>query len=483
MMRHARIAGCGGLAALLGTAAALAPTAKVAWAATVSVLNAVPFRTTGGAVLHAHGGGMIKAGSYYYWFGENRDGTNLVSAYRSTDLRNWEFRAHVLRKDMGGELATANIERPKVLFNSLTGNYVLWMHKENGVDYGEGRVAVAAAANIEGPYIYYGSFRPLGFDSRDMTVFNDNGTGYLVSATRVNADLNVYRLGPDFLGVDELVHTLWPGQYREAPALFKRGSTYFLITSGATGWNPNQAKYATASSIEGTWSGLVNFADSTTYGSQSTYVVPVPGTSTTSYLYLGDRWAGAWSGPVNDSKYVWLPLSFPSSTSLSMTWYPSLNIDTATGAVTGVPFAVDPAASYELVSRRSSKVMTIRGNSTATGADAEQRTDANLASQRWRLVSAGSGYYKIQNVNSGLILGVASGSPADGAIIEQWTDGGWTSQHWQLVSSGGGFYKLRNRATTKVIDVSGGSLADGANVIQWTDNGGTNQQWQVVLAN
>ena len=461
----------------------VSPFADVTSAATVTVVNAIQFKDASGNVLHAHGGGMIKVGSFYYWFGENRDGTNLVSVYRSTDLKSWTFRAHVLRKNMGGELATANIERPKVLFNALTGTYVLWAHKENGVDYGEARVAVASATNVEGPYTYHGSFRPLGYDSRDMTVFNDNGTAYLISATRVNADLNIYRLTQDFLDVESLVRTLWPGQYREAPAMFKRGSTYFLVTSGATGWNPNQAKYATASSISGTWSGLANFADATTYSSQSTYVVPVQGSSTTSFLYLGDRWAGAWSGPVNDSKYVWLPLSFPSSTSLAMSWYPSLNIDSATGAVTGVGFSVDQNAHYDLVNRRSNKLLNVKASSTAVGADMEQRADGELASQQWRLVPAGGGYYKIQNRNSGLILGVAGGSSSDGAIVEQWSDGGWTSQHWQLVDAGGGFYKLRNRATAKVVDVSGGSLSNGANVIQWGDNGGSNQQWQIVIVN
>ncbi|MNQ95128.1 hypothetical protein D3C85_1106720 [compost metagenome] len=51
-----------------------------------------------------------------------------------------------------------------------------------------------------------------------MTVYNDNGTAYLISATRVNADLNIYKLSADFKSVDSLVATLWVGQYREAPA-------------------------------------------------------------------------------------------------------------------------------------------------------------------------------------------------------------------------------------------------------------------------
>lgn len=244
---------------------------KEASAATVTVQNGIQFKDTNGNVIHAHGGGVIKVGSYYYWFGENRnaDGTfKAVSCYRSSDLKTWEFRSDILTKNSATELNVSNIERPKVIYNSSTGKFVLWMHWENGVDYGQARTAVASSSTVDGSYTYHGSFRPLGYDSRDMTVYNDNGTAYLISATSVNADMNIYKLTPDFLGVDSLVKTLWAGQYREAPAMFKRGSVYFLVTSGATGWDPNQGKYATASSITGTWSGLSNFGDGTTYDSQ-----------------------------------------------------------------------------------------------------------------------------------------------------------------------------------------------------------------------
>ena len=98
--------------------------------------------------------------------------------------------------------------------------------------------------------------------------------------------------------------------------------------SGTSGWNPNQAKYATATSIGRPWSGWTNVGDSTTFGSQPAYVLPVGN----SFLYMGDRWAGAWSGPVNDSRYVWLPIAFPSSTSMSLSWYPTVTIDAAAAA-------------------------------------------------------------------------------------------------------------------------------------------------------
>ena len=83
-MRTARL-----LAALLAAMLALGLVASAAVAATVTITNGTQFRDTGGAPVHAHGGGVLKVGSYYYWFGEDRnadDSFRYVSVYRSTDL-------------------------------------------------------------------------------------------------------------------------------------------------------------------------------------------------------------------------------------------------------------------------------------------------------------------------------------------------------------------------------------------------------------
>ncbi|WP_445670241.1 RICIN domain-containing protein [Paenibacillus sp. PL2-23] len=447
-------------------------------AAPVTIDNGIQFKDTSGNPIQAHGGGMLKSGSYYYWFGENRDGTNYVSVYRSTDLKNWQFRAHVLSKSSHAELATANIERPKVIYNASTGKYVMWMHKENGVDYGEARVAVASASNIEGPYTYHGSFRPLNYDSRDMTVYNDNGTAYLISATQVNADLNIYRLTSDFLGVDSLVTTLWDNQYREAPAIFKRGSTYFLLTSGATGWNPNQAKYATATSIAGPWSSLSNVGNANTYQSQSTYVLPVEGTSGTSYLYMGDRWAGAWGGPVNTSEYVWLPITFPTSTSMSLNWSDQLTIDAAAGTITGTNNPpVNTTSWYKITNRNSNLVLGVTNGSTSNNAVIEQYSDGGWTSQHWQFTDVGGRYYKIKNRNSGKVLDIPSSSTADGTNVIQYTDNGGLNQLFRVLSTGDGYFTIMNVKSRKVITITDSSISNGADAIQMTNDGGTDQHF------
>ncbi|GAA1783379.1 RICIN domain-containing protein [Luedemannella flava] len=445
-----------------------------AQAAAVTVTNGTQFPDTSGNPVHAHGGGVLKVGDYYYWFGENRNANNTfkaVSVYRSTDLRTWEFRNNVLTQNSASELASANIERPKVIYNASTGRYVMWMHKENASNYSEARAAVASSATVDGNYTYHGSFRPLNHMSRDITLYNDNGTAYMISAANENYDLHIYRLNPDYLSVNTLVGNFWPGGHREAPAMFKRGSTYFLLTSGATGWSPNQAKYATASSISGPWSGWTNVGDGTTYSSQPTYVLPIQGTSGTSYLYMGDRWAGAWNGPVNDSQYVWLPISFPSATSMSLSWYPQVTIDAAAGTVTGVG-----GQTYRITARHSGKVIDVISASMANNAEIKQWSWNGGGNQKWTFADAGGGYYRIVNQNSGKCLDVANASTADGANIIQYTCGGGTNQQWQWRATGS-YFQIVARHSGKCLDVVSSGTGDGTDIQQYTCGSGNNQQW------
>jgi hypothetical protein len=460
----------------LGLVLAMLGVPGTAQAAPVTLVSGAQLTDTSGSAVQAHGGGIIKVGSYYYWFGENRNANDTfryVSAYRSTDLRTWEFRNHVLTQSSAAELGAAKIERPKVIYNAATGRFVMWMHKENATDYGEARAAVAISSTVDGNYTYLGSFRPLGHMSRDITAFVDtDGAGYMISAANENYDLHVYRLTADFTGVATLVRR-WVGDHREAPALFKRNGVYFMLTSGATGWSPNQQRYSTATSITGTWSAWQNVGDAATYGSQTAFVLPVQGSGTTSYLYLGDRWAGAVSRPVNESRYVWLPLRFPSNTTMAMDWYPQVSVDTATGAVTG-----QDGPLVNLVARHSGKCTDVVGGSTANGAQLVQYTCGTGVNQRFSVVDAGGGYVQLVARHSGKCVDVGNWSTADGVVLAQYTCHVGTNQQFQLQDAGSGYVRVVARHSGKCADVSDASTADSTRVVQWSCGTGTNQQWQ-----
>ena len=148
--------------------------------------------------------------------------------------------------------------------------------------------------------------------SRDITLYNDNGTAYMISAADENYDLHIYRLTPDYLSVAPLVGNFWNDAHREAPGAVQAGQHLLPADLGGDRLEPEpgQVRHRVEHLRPVDRAGPTS-ATRTTFSSQPTYVLPIQGTSTTSYLYLGDRWAGAWGGPVNDSQYVWLPHHLP----------------------------------------------------------------------------------------------------------------------------------------------------------------------------
>ena len=163
--------------------------------------------------------------------------------------------------------------------------------------------------------------------SRDDTLFkDDDGKAYFISAANENADLMLYELADDYLSIRRTVMKLWTTK-REAPAMFKQNGRYFIITSAATGWDPNQAQYSSATNIAGPWAALANLGNGTTYDTQPTYVIPVQGSQATTYIYAGDRWQDP---DLLGSKYIWLPLKV-SGTTLALDYYADWQLNVTTG--------------------------------------------------------------------------------------------------------------------------------------------------------
>ncbi|MCA0756932.1 family 43 glycosylhydrolase [Paenibacillus sp. N4] len=265
-----------------------------------------------GGMIQAHGGHIIKVEDTYYWFGEDKGHNsavlNGVSVYASKDLKTWEFRNTVLTTASHPELASAKIERPKVVYNKKTSKYVLWGHWEEAGNYNQANVVVAVSDTVDGDYEYLYRFQPGGMQSRDFTVFqDDDGSAYLFSSSNNNADMNVFKLTDDYLYTEKFLYTLFPGGKRESPAIVKKDGIYYMFTSGLSGWYPNQGNYATTTSLtdKSKWSELKLFGDPATYYTQSSFILSVYGTEKTSYVYVGDRWNPT---ALMNSQYIWLPL-------------------------------------------------------------------------------------------------------------------------------------------------------------------------------
>lgn len=323
------------------------------------------WKDTDGVHINAHGGGMLFIDGTYYWYGEyktaGRSGNTAlegISCYTSKDLYNWHNEGIVLRveENPASEITKGCImERPKVVFNNKTGKYVMWFHLElKGQGYNAASAAVAISDTPNGPFKFKKSHRPnkgvwpinfkeefktasidesklkswtpewltavkngmlirrdfeKGQMSRDMTVYvDDNEKAYLIHSSEDNLTLHISELSDDYLDFTDKWTTVAPAGHNEAPAVFKQDEVYYMITSGCTGWDPNEARSFKSKSIWGPWESLGNpcvgkDAELTFY-SQSTYIFPVQGKKD-QFVFMADRWKP--DSPI-DGSYVWLPI-------------------------------------------------------------------------------------------------------------------------------------------------------------------------------
>lgn len=308
-----------------------------------------------GVHINAHGGGILFHEGVYYWFGEHKiagpRGNSAqvgVSCYSSTTLYDWknEGIALAVEEDRRSEITRGCIiERPKVVFNPRTKKFVMWFHLEHrGKGYSTASAAVAVADKVTGPYRFYKSHRPnkgewpIGYDpktakddmvkllerdrakgqmSRDMTIFVDpDGRAFHIGAAEENYTLHVSLLTPDYLDFTGKFSRVAPGGHNEAPAVCKHDGKYWLITSGCTGWAPNEARSFVADSMAGPWKPLGNpcqgpnpnggMGPEKTWGGQSTYILPVQG-KPGAFIAMFDVWRP--DNPI-DGRYLWLPVHF-----------------------------------------------------------------------------------------------------------------------------------------------------------------------------
>ncbi|KIY69600.1 carbohydrate-binding module family 35 protein [Cylindrobasidium torrendii FP15055 ss-10] len=323
---------------LLRSAVALALVATVSHAALI--VPGATWTDTAGKVIQAHGGGILKVGSTYYWHGEDKEHNSgsfrAVSCYSSTDLATWTRQTDALTPQSGTSISSSNIvERPKVIYNTKNSEYVMWFHSDSS-NYGAAQLGVATSKTPCGPFTYKASWQPLGAQSRDMGIFvDDDATAYVLYASDNNQNFKIAKLDSDYRNVSSLVSTI-AGSTLESPGIIKRNGVYHLFASHTTGWAPNPNKFFTASSLSGPWSSEADIAPSgtRTYFSQNTFDLPLGSNG----IYMGDRWRPSLLG---SSRYIWTPLSW-SSGKPQIVWADVWNLDISAGT-----YSVVNGTSYE----------------------------------------------------------------------------------------------------------------------------------------
>ena len=121
-------------------------------------------------------------------------------------------------------------------YNAKTGKVVLSAHYEDQSGYVAAKIYLAQITP-KGELEVGTMERPLGYDSRDQSLFiDDDGTAYLLSATNMNRDINIYKLDTSWTKPVLLVNTICKGLHRETPAIIKKDGEYYFFSSKASGW-------------------------------------------------------------------------------------------------------------------------------------------------------------------------------------------------------------------------------------------------------
>ena len=315
--------------------AAAAATAAATAAANRTIRNGDFWRDTSGAPIYSQGGGVLKVGEKYYWYGvkyeeavgyiasRKPDGSatkfNAVTAYSSTDLVNWTNEGEVIKVAAPGKIfeRDAWLGRLGVVYNQRTKKYVL-ITQYGSKSAGNG-VLFATSDTPTGPFKYDNLQTQVpnvnGAATGDQTVFiDDDGQPYLIfSNSGERRHLYVAPLrASDFLqvGPAKLVHQA-PAGGREGNAMFKHNGLYYFCSSELHGWNASRSYYMTSPSIDGPYTPerlIKGTENDFSHVSQNGFFIPVAGGKRGTVLFAGDRWSN-YAGNGNGYN-IWVPLTF-----------------------------------------------------------------------------------------------------------------------------------------------------------------------------
>lgn len=161
-----------------------------------------------------------------------------------------------------------NFEGIAIRYNKKTGKVVLSAHYEDQNGYVAAKIYLAQITP-KGKLEVGTMERPLGYESRDQSLFiDDDNTAYLLSATNMNNDINIYKLDDSWTRPVSLVNTICKGLHRETPAIIKKDGEYYFFSSKASGWYPSQTMYTSATDLGGEWTPMREIGNNSTFDAQ-----------------------------------------------------------------------------------------------------------------------------------------------------------------------------------------------------------------------
>lgn len=442
--------------------------------------NDVFWKDTAGTLIYAQGGGVLKVGGTYYWYGvsyggaptyaANPSGQNsdtsfvAIPVYSSTDLASWKFEGNALTYDsMAAKLTMTKstwIGRVGAAYNATTQKVVIVGQYQGSPDTQQ---FFATSDTPAGPFTVDHAqptiTNVVNNNCGDQAVFSDDdGKAYLVCSS-LNGRSNIYvvPLRPaDFLEAQPATR-IFGGAGREGNAMFKVNGRYYACASDLHGWNASHTYCISATNILGPYGAEVVMGNTDldfSHVTQTGLFVTVKGTAQDLVIFGGDRWSDFAGNGIGYNQ--WMPLAFDGTTPV-MQSLSAWSIDAAAGTwsvAAGNNFVLNPSFEADRVATNPPAGWTTTG-----GADVTSTHTGNFA---WQLSNAASLDQKIANLPDGTYaLSVWIKGTATGSLYAKNCGGGDKT----LALSGGSSWATLSLAG---IAVAGGSCQVGASTTSGT---------------
>jgi hypothetical protein len=333
-----------------------------AFASLQTITNDTWWKDAAGNPIYAQGGGISKFNGTYYWYGVQYGGTSSyyssgtpnsdtsfvqVNCYTSTDLVHWTKQnapVTTSTKNFSTSVCSGcSIRGQSVFYNSSSGKYVMWMGYSGTP--GDGIVCLTSSSptgNFTWDHIQT-NFPNVYHSPGDLSFFVDVDHGsvpYMIcSDSHGREHAYISTLSSDYKTINAAtLISEWP-QGQEANDMFCYNGVYYYVMSNLAGWSYSYAWCVWSSSIltPSGYTADAQFAGTTadyTHHSQICFGIEVAGSSTTSFIMMGDRWADFNSNyqkaGLGSGYNEWCPISFSGKTP-TFNSKSSFQIDTSTG--------------------------------------------------------------------------------------------------------------------------------------------------------
>jgi len=438
------------------------------------------WKDTAGNPIYSQGGGVLKVGAKYYWYGVQYGGAATYAAsptsqnsdtsfvaipvYSSTDLASWKLEGNALTyASVAAKLTMTSstwIGRVGAAYNATSNKVVIVGQYEGTPDTQQ---FFATSDTPVGPFTVDHAQPTItnvaNGNCGDQAVFNDDdGQSYIV-CSNLSGRSNIYVIplrAADFLEAQPATR-IYAGSGREGNAMFKAGGRYYACSSDLHGWNASHTYCISATNIMGPYGAEVVMGNTDldfSHVTQTGLFVTVKGTIQELVIFGGDRWSDFAGNGVGYNQ--WMPLTFDGTTPV-MQSLSEWSIDAAAGT-----WAVGPGNNFVLnPSFEADRVATNppAGWTTTGGADVTGARSGNFA---WQLSGASTVDQKIAMLpNGAYTLSVWAKGTASGTLYAKGCGG---TDSMAALPTGSSWTK----ASLGSIAVTGGQCEIGASASSGT---------------